>query len=89
VAGVGLSALGTWYFDAWWMPEYAGAPAVFGSFSSGLCGFLVGAGTKVCFSPPPHSPSQILNGNRCRTAARPAICSAAYLSSACALPSHQ
>ena len=53
VAGVGLSALGTWYFDAWWMPEYGGAPEVFGSFSWVLCGLLVGAGTKVC----KHSPS--------------------------------
>lgn len=45
---MGISALGTWYFDMWWKPSYAGAPEVFGGWTWVVCGLLVGIGTKVC-----------------------------------------
>lgn len=43
---MGISALGTWYFDMWWKPSYAGAPEVFGGWTWVVCGLLVGIGTK-------------------------------------------
>jgi len=48
LAGMGISALGTWYFDMWWKPSYAGTPEVFGGWTWVICGLLVGVGTKVC-----------------------------------------
>ena len=48
LVGMGISALGTWYFDTWWKPSYAGAPEIFGGWTWVICGLLVGVGTKVC-----------------------------------------
>ncbi|PUU73220.1 hypothetical protein B9Z19DRAFT_1005491 [Tuber borchii] len=46
LVGMGISALGAWYFDTWWKPSNAGAPEIFGGWTWVICGLLVGVGTK-------------------------------------------